>query len=146
MAKAKRSSRRRYADMLWSRVINERDKFCQMADDDCDGRLEAAHILGKQMGGARYATRWDPDNGVLLCQVHHRRFDGVFDKWRWAEERLGEQRWAELQDQALQKWDRDYDKVIEMLRGLLAGQVQAHHGTPARSVPVPQADSPSREG
>lgn len=32
-----------------------------------------------------------------------------------------------------------------VVRELLAGQVQAHHGTPARSVPVPQADSPSRD-
>lgn len=121
-SQAKRSSRRSYADRLWSQLINKRDVFCQMAEDDefgCVGRLEAAHVIGKQMGGARYATRWDPDNGVLLCHLHHRMFDGVFDKWTWAEKRLGTQRWEALQAKARDRWNRDYDEVIQTLKSQL---------------------------
>lgn len=112
----KRSSRRDYADRLWRRLINARDRFCQMPDDSCEGRLEAAHIIGKQLGGARYATRWHPDNGVLLCQKHHRMFDGVFDKFAWASTRLGSETWGALQLQARERWDRDYDAVIAGLK------------------------------
>lgn len=119
-SQAKRASRRRYADRLWSQLINRRDVVCQMRNAGCDGRLEAAHIIGKQLGGARYATRWDPDNGVLLCAAHHRAFDGVFDKYAYALKRLGAGRWNSLQAKAQERWDRDYDRVIAELRAHLS--------------------------
>lgn len=116
-SQAKRSSRCKYADRMWSRYINARDGFCQMASDECSGRLEAAHIIGKQTG--KHVIRWELDNGVLLCALHHRRFDGVFDKWSWAEKRLGTDRWEALQAKSRERWDRDYDRVYDELKTAL---------------------------
>ena len=62
-----KGGKRRY----WTRSVKIRDGWkCKMSNDDCNGRLEAHHIL-------RWATypelRYEVNNGITLCQYHHPR-------------------------------------------------------------------------
>lgn len=55
----------------WRRDVWERDGFvCRYKDADCQGRIEAHHIL-------RWADfpelRYDVSNGITLCHYHHPR-------------------------------------------------------------------------
>lgn len=54
----------------WSNSVKNRDKICRIADVNCDGRLEAHHILG----WTKYPElRYDIKNGITLCHAHHPR-------------------------------------------------------------------------
>lgn len=55
----------------WMRDVKNRDNWsCRIADDKCNGRLEAHHIL-------RWAKfpelRYEVNNGITLCHFHHPR-------------------------------------------------------------------------
>jgi len=58
----------RALDTLWSNCIRMRDKTCRVCNHD--GRLEAHHIMGRR----HKSTRWDLDNGILLCWNHHVKY------------------------------------------------------------------------
>jgi hypothetical protein len=56
---------------IWSKTVYKRDNYtCKMQNSDCNGRLEAHHIL-------RWADypelRYDINNGITLCKFHHPR-------------------------------------------------------------------------
>ena len=55
----------------WSKNVKKRDKWvCRIADNNCDGRLEAHHILG----WTKYPElKYDLNNGITLCHFHHPR-------------------------------------------------------------------------
>src|SRR3972149_10273424 len=55
----------------WSRNVKNRDKqVCRIATVNCDGRLEAHHILSwKDFPELRYEL----NNGITLCHAHHPR-------------------------------------------------------------------------
>lgn len=55
----------------WRRQVWLRDNFmCKIANPDCDGRIEAHHILG----WTRYPElRYEVNNGITLCHFHHPR-------------------------------------------------------------------------
>lgn len=55
----------------WRTNVYKRDNFkCKIANQDCDGRLEAHHILGwKDYPELRYEV----NNGITLCHHHHPR-------------------------------------------------------------------------
>mgnify|MGYP001596938537 CR=1 FL=1 len=55
----------------WRKQVIGRDNWsCRIADNNCDGRLEAHHIL-------RWVDspdlRYDINNGITLCHAHHPR-------------------------------------------------------------------------
>ena len=54
-------------DKLWQQVIHSRDKFCQVCHKQ-EG-LNAHHIFTR----SRMNTRFDCDNGILLCTGCHIR-------------------------------------------------------------------------
>lgn len=66
-AKDRRSSA--YRD--WRMQVWRRDGFkCKIANTDCNGRIEAHHILGyKEYPELRYQL----NNGITLCHAHHPR-------------------------------------------------------------------------
>lgn len=77
-------------DKLWALRIKERDKVCQYHKEfpgNCGKVLQAAHIFSRR----NMNTRWDLQNGLLLCQGIHifwahtqpTRFN------EWIEKRLG---------------------------------------------------------
>ena len=55
----------------WRRDVKNRDKWkCMISDENCNGRLEAHHILPwSQYPELRYETK----NGITLCHYHHPR-------------------------------------------------------------------------
>lgn len=55
----------------WMKAVKNRDKWtCRIADDKCNGRLEAHHILRwKDYPELRYEV----NNGISLCAFHHPR-------------------------------------------------------------------------
>ena len=55
----------------WRKEVWLRDNFtCKIANPDCNGRIEAHHILGwSEYPELRYKT----NNGITLCHAHHPR-------------------------------------------------------------------------
>jgi len=63
--------RRSSAYVTWRNEVYKRDNWkCKINNKDCNGRLEAHHIL-------EYAEhpelRYEINNGITLCQAHHPR-------------------------------------------------------------------------
>ena len=53
----------------WRKEVWLRDKFtCRIADNNCDGRIEAHHILG---WSEHPELRYKINNGITLCHAHH---------------------------------------------------------------------------
>lgn len=55
----------------WRMKVWQRDGFkCKIADSNCEGRIEAHHILG----WSEYPElRYQINNGITLCHAHHPR-------------------------------------------------------------------------
>lgn len=64
-----RSYKQRQADRLWSQLIKSRGK-CELAGVavDCSTQLHPHHIIGR----SDFSLRFDPENGMCICAVHHR--------------------------------------------------------------------------
>src|SRR3990167_9767653 len=64
-----REDRRSCAYRDWSKNVKNRDDWkCRIADKNCDGRLEAHHILSwKDFPELRFEL----NNGITLCHAHH---------------------------------------------------------------------------
>ena len=55
----------------WKYQVFNRDNFkCKIANQDCDGRVEAHHILGWSL---YQELRYKVNNGITLCHAHHPR-------------------------------------------------------------------------
>lgn len=55
----------------WRRQVWIRDNFkCKIANQDCEGRIEAHHILG---WSEHVELRYEVNNGITLCHAHHPR-------------------------------------------------------------------------
>lgn len=57
--------------MVWRKQVKDRDGWkCKIANEDCNGRLEAHHILPwRDYPELRYQI----NNGITLCLAHHPR-------------------------------------------------------------------------
>lgn len=66
---SKQGERRTSAYSEWRRQVWLRDNHkCKIANPDCDGRIEAHHILSwRDYPELRYIT----NNGITLCHAHH---------------------------------------------------------------------------
>ena len=66
---AKRQERNDSAYKEWRMKVWMRDVFkCRIVNQDCNGRLEAHHILGWSLYPE---LRYNVNNGITLCQFHH---------------------------------------------------------------------------
>lgn len=55
----------------WMRAVKNRDNWtCRIADANCNGRLEAHHILRWSI---HPELRYEVNNGISLCAFHHPR-------------------------------------------------------------------------
>ncbi len=74
------TSRRKSYDTkyrYWMASVKKRDNWkCRIADINCDGRLEAHHILNWKYYPE---LRYEINNGITLCRAHHplKRVDEV---------------------------------------------------------------------
>lgn len=58
---------KRKADAAWGACIHARHTRCAV-NLGCSGHLEAHHLISRSVR----ATRHDPENGILLCALHHK--------------------------------------------------------------------------
>lgn len=67
----KKQERNDPAYFEWRKKVWLRDNFkCKIANEYCDGRIEAHHILG----WSEYPElRYEINNGITLCHAHHPR-------------------------------------------------------------------------
>lgn len=68
--KKRAKPRLRDVDALFSKFIRLRDGECQATgwrEIECNGSLQAAHVISRRYHGVRYA----PLNCWALCQAHH---------------------------------------------------------------------------
>jgi hypothetical protein len=78
----------------------------------CWGYLQAAHYVPCR----NHATRWELDNGTVLCSLHHGQYDrNEFDRAAFLRSRIGPERVERLHRLAAQPWDRDYQAVLASL-------------------------------
>lgn len=86
-----------YADQKWRQEVKARDGYrCRMCGSR--NRLEAHHVFGRGNQG----TRHDLDNGVTLCEPHHRYAHGFKPQFlTWAERELGTERFRALRAKSL---------------------------------------------
>lgn len=67
----KREQRNDVAYSEWRKNVWLRDKYkCQLGKGDCDGKIEAHHILGWK---DYPLLRYEVNNGITLCHAHHPR-------------------------------------------------------------------------
>ncbi len=112
-AKAKRQ-----LDKLWSAYIKQRDGFCQFCFR-VEGMMNAHHLFSRR----HTATRWEPNNGVLVCYTCH---NTAHNDIEWGHDRAvsyaGTIRMKEMEaaSRQIKPFDRAYyaAKLVE-LRGLL---------------------------
>lgn len=61
--------------LAWKRSVLDRDATCLLWHDDCEGDLQAHHVVTQQHlrkhGLTRYA--WDRRIGMTVCELGHRR-------------------------------------------------------------------------
>ena len=75
-----------HLDKRFRRYIRLRDKVCQGCAKE-SGLLDCAHILSRRYA----ATRWDPQNAMLLCRGCHMHFTQNPEEWvRFVESKMGE--------------------------------------------------------
>lgn len=66
---SKQGERRTSIYFDWRKMVWTRDNWsCRIADINCDGRMEAHHILGWTK---HPELRYDINNGITLCRFHH---------------------------------------------------------------------------
>ena len=71
------NSKEKSLDRLWSKLVRRRDGMCVVPLCPNRFRLEAAHIRPRR----HRSTRWDLDNGLTLCHMHHKRFTQEPIQW-----------------------------------------------------------------
>lgn len=76
----RRPSRTLAADRAWEAEVFRRDGHCTFPHDGrncpCAGRLQAHHVIRRE----DRETRWDVDNGTLLC-VHGHAYVHMNPDW-----------------------------------------------------------------
>lgn len=119
----KKQNYMRKADVLFSRLVRERDGACVAAGTDmveCKGNLQAAHIHSRSYK----SIRTNFENCVTLCAAHHMYYTHHPLEWEdWVRHNLGDERWEHLKAIALQyekvNWKLRYEALKEMAEALL---------------------------
>lgn len=104
MKKPDRKKLIKECDDLWAKIVKTRDKVCRICGRD--GCLQAHHVMVRQYKGVRY----DPGNGISLCQGCH--FRGHQEPERFRDQIIsviGEHRYLALKGKAM-----NYGKPFKM--------------------------------
>jgi len=111
----KRSALTKKADILFSKVIRLRDKWCQECGTPND--LQCAHIWPRR---TYFSVRFEEMNAVALCAAHHLFFTHRPAHWyKWVEGYLGKRDNVLLREQALFGASPSYDEIIPRLQARL---------------------------
>ena len=101
---------------LWGQIIHEKfNHKCAINDNECSACLNAHHIFSK---GSHVATRYDLENGVLLCFHHHQEIhNGRPDVAVGAVKHLNTYQYERLRNKAMNNKDKlDLPKIYEDLK------------------------------
>lgn len=99
------------ADDLFREVIrNKYNSICQ----NCSSKYnpQVAHLISR----GYYTTRWDINNAVILCSRCHTYY--TFKPLQWEDfikNRIGEKKWKELREKALEYKKIDYQAIMNDL-------------------------------
>ena len=103
------------ADKLFSKFIRGRDKHCLYCGSTYD--LDCAHIVGQK----RARLRFDPQNAIALCRLHHTDWHAHQNIWEgWFHSRYPD-RWAYLEKYRYVTEKPDYEAVIKKFQWILDG-------------------------
>lgn len=108
-----RTAARDKCDDLFSKLIRERDGWCQRCGST--EYLQCAHIIRRRYFGIRCSA----DNALALCRSCHTFFDvGKRDvEWEmWVRERIGFDALENLRRRGLETPTPDWFEVLEKLR------------------------------
>ena len=61
---------------LRTQALERADYMCEWPECYSKEWLELAHIVGIGMGGRDSKTKYNPDNVIILCKMHHDIYDG----------------------------------------------------------------------
>ena|SRR3990167_684558 len=94
-------------DILWSKLVRERDGCCRKCGKQAPYKLDAHHIRPR----SRSNTRYDLSNGLSLC-VHHHRFGedavhNVSNQKEWLVKIIGLKEFNRLDKKSLEYNSRD---------------------------------------
>lgn len=107
-------------DTLWSEAVKLRAKYrceyCGAAGIKAGGNtwLNSCHIVGRRFRG----LRWDIENGMSLCYVHHHAYDSHLPQHEdIRKEVIGEDRIKRLLEKKhpIAKY-QDYEEIEKILR------------------------------
>ena len=112
----KRKSLLKICDELWSKLVKIRAGFrCEYCWTDKG--LNSHHVRSR----TNYSTRYNLDNGICLCALHH-TLSSTFSAHKtplefveWIKEYRWEAWYDNLKLESNKKWDKDYDKIQKNL-------------------------------
>ena len=104
------------ADALWRAKVKARDQVCQKCG--YDSTLEAHHIIKRW----NLSTRWNVDNGILLCRDCHRRgphsaHNDEAGFAEWINRILGEEQITKLLLETVRHGSKTVQEWIDELKG-----------------------------
>lgn len=119
---SKRQNYMRKADVLFSKLVRDRDGGCVAVGTDmteCKGNLQCAHIHSRSYK----SIRTNFENAVTLCAAHHTFYTHRPLEWEeWVRTQLGDERWESLRAIALRyekvDWKQRYLTLKEMAESL----------------------------
>jgi hypothetical protein len=107
---------KRDLDILWSKLVRARDKVCQF--NGCNNpRIFSHHIFSRRFT----STRFDINNGISLCYVHHIHFAHVdYEGFRKVIiSKIGEELFNELFDKSRIILKPTKDFIVETYKKLM---------------------------
>lgn len=113
MKKPSRKTLKAKCDRLFSEKVRQVG-MCELAgldDVQCNGNLQCMHIVGR----AHHALRWDSFNAICGCAAHHIFYTNNPTLFAMVISENWPEQWAYLQEHRNEFWDKDLDKVYEML-------------------------------
>ena len=100
-------------DSLWSEAVHLRDKVCRICGDK---KGQAHHIFTRK----NFSTRWDLENGILLCFNHHKNMahEKPLDFFDWLIKEGGQDWIDDLRKKAKMTVQFSKEEKKEMIDGL----------------------------
>ena len=128
--KRKKATVDKKLDRLWSKLVKERDKECQVCKDKSQPKINATTLQAHHIFSRRgRSTRWDLENGISLCSYHHNFATSPHISahgepkafFRWLEETKGK-RWVNALERRyhnMRKWTTfEKEELLETLKEL----------------------------
>lgn len=111
-----RKNQKKRLDAIWSRLVVERDSStCQFTG--CGAYTQNPHHVFLK---GKYGSRWELDNGINLCEIHHVPYAHAFpeDFMEWWRGKVGEEMYEAVKAASM-RIKIDLDEVEIELKGMI---------------------------